>query len=296
MENLLHRGLAKKYRKTEGNLPVLKGRLDFGQNILRNLIHQEHFYTHHQIYDQDHLINQIIFRALTILNRITTSPFVNDRLARIRLDFPCVKQVNIQALHFDWLTEDRKTIPYREALKISRMIILNYSPDIKGGGDDLLALLFDMNKLWEEYIYRMVVKSKTDDIEVGFQNTRTFWQSKTVAKAIRPDLVIKKGEETYIIDTKWKVIDSLKPDDDDLKQIFSYNLYWKSYHSILLYPSTGKSTDSIHGKYKEGFAREHGCTLAFVEVLNAAGGLNKQCGESILNRLNTLKGGILQDP
>lgn len=289
VEILLHRGLIKKYRKTEGNLPVLKGRLNFNQNIQHNLIHQEHFYTHHQAYDQDHLINQILFRALTILNRITTSPFINDRLTRIRLDFPEVKQVNIKALHFDRLTEDRKAVHYREALKIARMIILNYSPDIKGGGEDLLALLFDMNMLWEEYIYRMILKSKTDDVEVGFQNTKTFWQSKSVSKSIRPDLVIKKGEETYIIDTKWKVIDSLKPDDDDLKQIFSYNLYWKSYHSILLYPSTGKSADSIQGTYKEGFAKEHGCTLAFVEVLNETGGMNTQCGKSILNRLIRLR-------
>lgn len=286
VENLLHRGLVKKYRKAEGNLPVLKGRLNFGQNIQHNLIHQEHFYTHHQVYDQDHLINQILFRALSILNRITTSPFINDRLARIRLDFPGVKQVNIQAFHFDRLTEDRKTIHYREALKIARMIILNFSPDIKGGSEDLLALLFDMNALWEEYIYRMLVKSKADEVDVVFQNSKTFWQSDKVYKTIRPDLVIKKGEETYIIDTKWKVIDSLKPDDDDLKQIFSYNLYWKSYHSILLYPSTSKSTESIQGKYKEGLAKEHGCTLAFVEVLNETGGLNKHCGESILDLLD----------
>lgn len=289
VENLLHHGLLRKYRKEKGNLPVLKGRLDFGQNIQRNFIHQEHFYTHHQVYDQDHLINQILFRALTILSRITTSPFISDRLARIRLDFPEVKHVDIQPLHFDRLTEDRKNIHYREALKIARMIILNYSPDIKGGGEDLLALLFDMNKLWEEYIYRTVLKSKTDQIQVRFQNSKTFWHSKMFSKTIRPDLVIEKGGETYIIDTKWKVIDSLKPDDDDLKQIFSYNLYWKSYHGMLLYPSTGGSINSIQGTYKEGFAREHGCTLAFVKVLDEAGRLNKQCGESILSMLDAHK-------
>lgn len=285
VENLLHRGLVKKYRKAEGNLSVLKGRIDFNQNIQRNLIHQEHFYTHHQVYDQDHLINQILFRALTILNRMRTSSYLNDRLARMMLDLPEIKQINIQAFHFDLITEDRKNIHYREALKIARMIILNFAPDIKGGAEDFLALLFDMNKLWEEYIYRMIVKCKTDDIEVGFQNTKTFWQSDALSRSICPDLVIKKGNEAYIVDTKWKVIDSLKPDDEDLKQIFSYNLYWKSYHSMLLYPSTTKALESIQGKYKEGLTKEHGCTLAFVDILDEAGGLNKDCGQSILRLL-----------
>ena len=290
VEKLLHQGLSKKYRKTEGNLPVLKGRLNFSNNIQQNLIHQERFYTHHQVYDQDHLINQILLRALVILNQITTSPFIKDRLARVNLDFPEIKQVKIQAHHFNQFTESRKTAHYHEALKIARMIILNYSPDIKGGREDMLALLFDMNKLWEEYIYRILMRSKTEDTTISFQNSQIFWRTSTFKKTIRPDLVITKGEgeekETFIIDTKWKVIDSTKPDDDDLKQIFAYNLYWKSYHSILLYPATAVSSKSVRGNYHKGLDQEHGCTLAFVDVLDGNGMLNKDCGTEIIKKLN----------
>lgn len=286
VENLLHRGLIKKYRKSEGNLSVLKGALNFNKNIQQNLIHQERFYTNHQVYDQDHLINQIVFRALVILDQITTSPFIKDRLARVQLDFPEIKHIKIQEHHFNQLTENRKSVHYAEAIKISKMIILNYSPDIKSGHENMLALLFDMNKLWEEYIYRILVREeKEHGIKVNFQNSKTFWQSDKVSKTIRPDLVIKKGEDIFIIDTKWKVIDSLKPDDDDLKQIFSYNLYWRSYHSVLLYPSTNRNSQAVYGKYKEGFVEEHGCTLAFVDVLDESGALNKNCATSIQNLL-----------
>ena len=288
VESLLHRGLAKKYRDTKGNLPVLKGRLAFSKNIQQNLIHQERFYTHHQIYDQDHLINQILLRALVILNQITTSPFIIDRLARIKLDFPEIEHVKIQPHHFDQLTENRKTSHYREAIKIARMIILNYSPDIKRGEEDMLALLFDMNKLWEEYIYRMLLRNKEEDTTISFQNAQTFWKTDTYKKTIRPDLVIKKGAETFIIDTKWKVIDSTKPDDDDLKQIFAYNLYWESYHSILLYPTVVINSNSVSGKYYKGLNNNHRCTLAFVEVLDKAGRLNKECAHDILKFLRPI--------
>jgi 5-methylcytosine-specific restriction enzyme subunit McrC len=285
VENLLHRGLIKKYRKSEGNLSVLKGALNFNKNIQQNLIHQERFYTNHQVYDQDHLINQIVFRALVILDQITTSLFIKDRLARVQLDFPEIKHIKIQEHHFNQLTENRKSVHYAEAVKISKMIILNYSPDIKSGHENMLALLFDMNKLWEEYIYRMLVRNKEEGTTVSFQNSQTFWQTKTYRKTIRPDLVITKGDETYIIDTKWKVIDSTKPDDDDLKQIFAYNLYWKSYNSILLYPTTAISSKSVSGDYHKGLDKEHGCTLAFVEVLDTSGALNKKCGEQVYSLL-----------
>ena len=286
VEKLLHQGLIKKYRKTEGNLLALKGRLNFSRNIQQNLIHQERFYTHHQMYDQNHLINQILLRALVILNRITTSPFIKDKLARIELDFPEIKQVNIQTHHFDQLTENRKTTHYHEAIKIAKMIIQNYSPDIKGGSDDMLALIFDMNKLWEEYIYRVLMRDKQEGVKVSFQNSKSFWETKEFKKTIRPDLVVSKNSEIFIIDTKWKVIDTKYPDDGDLKQIFTYNLYWKSLHSVLLYPRAKQNLESLYGKYKEGLDDEHGCTLAFVDVLSSDGRLNKDCAKQIFEQLD----------
>jgi 5-methylcytosine-specific restriction endonuclease McrBC regulatory subunit McrC len=56
------------------------------------------------------------------------------------------------------------------------MIILNYSPDLINGGEHMLALLFDMNKLWEEYVFRMLLRSKRDDILVSSQNKQKFWE------------------------------------------------------------------------------------------------------------------------
>jgi 5-methylcytosine-specific restriction enzyme subunit McrC len=285
VESLLHRGLIKKYRKNSGNLTVLKGQLDFGKNIQQNLIHQERFYTSHEVYDQDHLINQILLRALVVLDQITTSPFIKDRLSRIQLDFPNVKNIFIQAHHFDQLSESRKSVHYAEAIKIAKMIILNYSPDIQQGNDNMLALLFDMNKLWEEYIYRVLSRNKQEGLTINFQNSQIFWKTDSFHKTIRPDLVIRKGEETFVIDTKWKVIDASYPSDDDLKQIFSYNLYWKSYHGILLYPSTVNSSTSVRGFYQKGFDSSHACTLAFINVLDEQGVLNKHSAKEILGYL-----------
>ena len=282
---LLNRGLIKQYRKQSGNVLALKGRLEFSKNIQHNLVHKERFYTNHQVYDYSHLINQIVLKALLTLKNISNNIFIKDRIERVLSCFPEVKEINITKSHFDKLTTNRKTTDYQEAIKIAKMILLNYSPDIKGGGENMLALLFDMNMLWEEYVYRMLTKIQTDTLKVKFQNRKQFWEK----KLIKPDIVIEKTEvdksiSTYVIDTKWKIIDPKKPGDNDLKQMYAYNMYWNASKSMLLYPTSVDLTTDF-GSFHKGRTEENQCKLGFIKVMEN-NTLNTAIGEDILNFLD----------
>lgn len=285
VSTLLHKGLIKKYHHVSKNTSVLKGKIEFARNIQQNLIHKERIYTTHQVYDYENTINQILLKGLTILSKIVSSPVLKDRVARIKLDFPEIKEIPINKNHFDQLIESRKTVPYNEAIKISKMIILNYSPDIKNGQENMLALLFDMNKLWEEYVYRMLQKGKPDNYKVEFQNSQKFWESKT----IRPDIVVTKTdsdqEEKFVIDTKWKVIDYRNPSDDDLKQMYAYNIYWNAGKSMLLYPKIQDYPEKF-GTFHKGKADGNACKLGFINVLDDTGKLDFNIGKIIIEKLN----------
>jgi len=289
VESLLRTGLVKKYRRDSSNVLALKGRLDFNKNIQQNLIHQERFYTEHQVYDYENLANQIILKGLSILGDLTYNSQLKDRIARLRVNFPEIKEIPIQKLHFDKVKENRKTVAYTRALQIAKMIILNYSPDIRSGQENMLTLLFDMNKLWEEYVYRMLLRAKVDNLTVSFQNQQLFWEGRT----IRPDLVlIRKNanneEETFVIDTKWKVLDATKPkpSDNDLKQMYVYNLYWNAKRSMLLYPNS-IGIDEKFGNYWKGreSSEVNQCKVGFVNVLNELGYLDFEIGIKILNKI-----------
>ncbi len=286
VNGLLRRGLIKKYRKNNGQVKALKGRLNFSKQIQQNLVHQERFYTCHEVYDYEHLHNQILVKALSVLAIVSNNVVIIDRINRIKLDFPEIKELEITKAHFDQLRENRKTEPYKTAIKIARMIILNYSPDIKSGGENMLALLFDMNQLWEEYIYRMLMRVKSKEYSVSFQNSKKFWENKT----IRPDLVVHRKyadgtSEKYIIDTKWKIIDEKHPSDDDLKQMFAYNLYWNAGKSMLLYPSTNNHIESF-GTFHKTLLHENKCKLGFVHILDDNGLLDMNIGKVILSKLD----------
>jgi 5-methylcytosine-specific restriction enzyme subunit McrC len=286
VSQLLQHGLIKKYNKNSGNVTALKGQINFGKNIQQNLIRQERFYTNHQVYDYDHLINQILFKALQVLKTITSSNYLIDSVNRILSNFPEVDTIQINKTHFDKLTTNRKSVSYNEALKIAKMILLNYSPDIKGGDENMLALLFDMNKLWEEYIYRMLLKVDDPSIKVSFQNRDEFWEN----KIIKPDIVVTKNEiindkvirKEYIIDTKWKIIDPTEPGDTDLKQMFAYNMYWNAEKSMLLYPSS-KVLITDFGKFHKGRQTDNLCKLGFVKVIDSKGNLDLKIGEVVMN-------------
>lgn len=284
VSKLLRQGLIKKYHYNSSNTNALKGRILFNKNIQQNLIHQERFFNTHQVYDYEHIINQILLKALQILSKIATNTHIKDRLARVKLVFPELKEIEITKTHFDNLKESRKTVPYHDALKIAKMIILNYSPDIRNGKENMLALLFDMNKLWEEYVYRMLLRTNDKNYTIGFQNSKRFWENKT----IQPDLVVTKSfegnTEIFVIDTKWKVIDYRNPSDNDLKQMFAYNIYWDAGKSILLYPKTVDYPESF-GTYHKGRENGNACKLGFINVLDNMGKLDLKIGYVILEKL-----------
>ncbi|MDQ6608915.1 MAG: McrC family protein, partial [Bacteroidota bacterium] len=148
---------------------------------------------------------------------------------------------------------------------------------------NVIAILFDMNKLWEEWVYRRLKKEEVSTgILVQRQQSANFWDSNllTSAKTIRPDIVITTTlKQTIVLDTKWKIVDDLIPGDEDLKQMYIYNLFWDCYRSVLLYPAKGMSHN--HGyyiDYRDGTKQHTKCTVQTISILDDKNGLHADFG------------------
>jgi 5-methylcytosine-specific restriction enzyme subunit McrC len=271
IQKLFHAGLIKRYRKTQGNLLALKGKLLLPQQIRKNIVHHERFYVEYNIYDAQHLIHQILYKALQLISKISGNQIIKANASRILLDFPEMKNVHVKEQTFKRIVKDRKTAPYEQSLLISKMLLLNYRPDITGSGYNVLSILFDMNKLWEEYVYRQIVKLDISLI-VHRQNIFDFWKpEKKDGKSIRPDIVIENHPEgRCVIDTKWKMIEDIYPADSDLQQMFAYAHYVDARRLFLLYP--GKNKSKVPGEYqKEHFVEELkgkvSCSLLLIPLI-----------------------------
>lgn len=269
VEQLVHGGLIKKYRKESANLNTLKGKLDFNKNLKYNVVHKERFFVDYQVYDKDHILHHILYKGLEVIESFPSGTIFQGRINQLKLALPETSKL-FSKHDFDDLHYSRKTESYREAIDIAKLLILNFSPDLQKGRDNMLAILFDMNLLWEDFILRLLKKGLQSDKEYRIQSQarKEFWRSDSGGKIVKPDIVVEKDAQYLVLDTKWKVPHTLKPSDQDLKQMFVYNKLWKAHDSVLLYPKTDnsrlvKGIYSSSGWVKEGLS----CSLDFIDVM-----------------------------
>jgi 5-methylcytosine-specific restriction enzyme subunit McrC len=289
VESLLRKGVIKKYRKQTHNTKALKGKLEFAGHIRHNAIHKERFYTTHQVYDSNHLLHQVLYKALTIVDQFTMGTRLKDLSNRVLLNFPKVDRKTITTQQLNSITLNRKSSSYTGALELARLIILNYSPDISSGKEKMISLLFDMNVLWEEYILKQLQKAcYGSDIEVSSQESKSFWGS----NSLKPDVVLRKGSQTFIIDTKWKRPNKSSASVNDLRQMYAYCRFWNAEKALLLYPGDAKGnhfksylTDDYGLDEEENHSQiKHQCKMGFVSVLEGEE-LDENLGEKVLSLL-----------
>ncbi len=208
----------------------------------------------------------------------------------LQLSFEDTDDIHVTEKTFEKIRFNRNTECYRTALLLAKMIILNYSPDISNGENDILAILFDMNMLFEKFIYFQIKKEEDNFKDCGLsisgQESRSFWQGRRV----RPDIVAEfnkaNEKKRVVLDTKWKVVTGNTPSDDDLKQMYVYNLHFGSPRSILLYPNVGnkntgpkpyENSDTLGNEY------EHFCQMLFVDLFDDDGRKKQDIGKNIID-------------
>jgi 5-methylcytosine-specific restriction enzyme subunit McrC len=247
------------------------------------LVHQERFFTEHQVYDKDHALHQILSAALSVVEEFTRGTYLYDTCKRVQLDFPETSEIKITKKLLDGFKITRKTKAYTKAFEIARLILLNYSPDISSGREKMLALLFDMNKLWEEYVVVKLREALQDsNYTITAQDSKGFWGYNT----LKPDIVIENNnddKDVLIIDTKWKRPGNSSASVQDLRQMYTYNRFWSASKAVLLYP--GAPIENNFEEYlNENDPIQHYCKMAFVSVLDSDGKLDDNLGYNILNQ------------
>jgi 5-methylcytosine-specific restriction enzyme subunit McrC len=293
-DRLYHEGLVKKYRFKESNNLSLKGQLLFAENIRSNLVHAERFYTRSQSYDCNNTFNRILYTTLQAIPKISTIAATHFFSYNLANAFPELMRIAADEKTFINLKYDRKTERYREAMFISQLLLLNFRPDIRGGEQDIIAIMFDMNELWEEYVYRKLKKEESRfNIKVSRQEKDKFWWNAdaNINKHIRPDIVIRSNNQQrkpVIVDTKWKILSEMVPSDEDLKQMYVYNLFWGTSKSVLVYPSASDKVYLNTGKYYHHIYKgqlDTECLVLKINVLDENHSLDKNIGAKLLSKM-----------
>ena len=135
----------------------------------------------------------------------------------------------------------------------------------------------------QEWVGSLRISEDKYSITVHPQQSRNFWQPEQgSSKTIRPDIVVEYSDKIIIIDSKWKNIGDHHPSDEDLKQMFVYNLFWECEKSFLLYPGVTQSSSGKYHSHEINQEMGSSCGVEQVQVLDGDGKLSKNIGKDIV--------------
>lgn len=294
-EQVFRSGLVKHYRSAEGNRPALKGQLLFSQHLNQNLLHKERFFTRHQVYDREHPLNCLLRMALQWTADLAHGAALAARARTLLLLWPELPEVPVPV---DRPILNKKTQHYGPALDLALLVLRAHSPSLQRGRNQALALLFDMNSLFEAYVEILLRRAaKLASCIVHPQKEKRFWAS---IKA-RPDIVVSilptpedpTPTRTCIVDMKWKVPKGGKPTAEDIRQVYAYCHLWGAKHGLLLYPWVSEHQQARHSTYAVSLLTEVSTVITgrtmFAPVLLPSNALNSNLGRNTLKALREFK-------
>lgn len=245
----VHRGLVRRYEGQEGQLAVLRGRLDLGTHLRVNAANPERLYCRFDEFQADNPLNRVFKAALRMLLRVARDLNNQRRLAELLLAFEEITDLPVAALPWHRIGFDRLNERYRPAFRLAELFLKGTAPNVTAGPEVGFSLFFDMNALFEEYIGRIATRVfRPSGIQVALQGPQRFLVMDEAdganAFAMRPDVVgMRDGRAAWIIDTKWK---QLSPDEvregaaqSDMYQMYAYGSSYGCTDVVLLYPHHG---------------------------------------------------------
>lgn len=287
--NIQQEGLVRQYLLHASNQNALRGRLLFNEQLIRNLIRKDRFFTASQNYTRDNVFNQILCKALMIVGKIAGASTLRKEAAMLCLQMEDISEKDFTPYSFSRLKYDRTNERYRDAINLAELIILNYLPDLQGGNRSVLALLFPMEALFESYVASVLKRAALNTpCKISTQRSKHFWRGDQGGlKTIRPDIVVEwkgeSGSRRVVLDTKWKLPNNKLPSDGDLKQMFAYNEYFDAEASNLVYPAM-RSHSVRSGRFVK--AKHGACSMWYIRIIDTESkGINQNLGREMLEEL-----------
>ena len=257
VKDIARKGLRSAYITVEDNIPYYKGKLLVNQHIRHNLTHAERFYCAYDEFHVNRPENRLLKSTLLKLQRISSDFQNQKKIRQLLVYFELVEpSLNYEA-DFSRIVIDRNTRVYEMPLKWAKVFLLGKSFTNFTGKTDAVSLLFPMEKLFESYVARLAETSTALQYwNVTKQDGSKFLFTKPDERFnLRPDIVLKKDNDTIIVDTKWKRLTKDKNKNygisqADMYQMYAYAREFNTPYVCLIYPKT-KDSSLAEGKLYE---------------------------------------------
>lgn len=242
----LKRITPKKYVREEDNLNYLKGKIKFTENIRYNCVNQSKFYCEYDEFSENNILNQLFLFVSTCLYNISNDSYNKKTLKFIINYYSDIKLVRFNRFTAEKINLSRNQKLFKKPFNLAKMFIEKTSVDLSKNKFENITLIWDMNKLFEEFVFEIMKKFEGElGCKLVAQKGRRLLKNDTSKKRNTfVDIMVEKGDgdelERIVLDTKYKkFVSSDDFSNTDVFQVSTYCLLHNAYHAILLYPKYG---------------------------------------------------------
>lgn len=244
----LHRGLPRRYVPHEDDLAALRGRLDVKRQFTVLAASPQRLACRYDELSADIALNQIMKAAVTKLAKVARAPENQRRLAELSFAFADITALPVKALPWHQVVIDRTNRSWAQLLSLAKLLLGDRFQTTSSGDVRGFSLLFEMNKLFEEFVGRSLARALSGTgFEVRLQGPRGYvladLETGQNRFATKPDITIaERGAPVLVIDTKWKRLKGAIDDPKygvgqaDVYQMMAYAHVYRCERLLLLYP------------------------------------------------------------
>ena len=257
LQAALRKGLYKEYQRFSHNDSHVKGVIDVGNHLKKNLPFTGNVAYKTREFTFDNPIMQLIRHTIEfiknqksigrgVLENLSTSRENVAEIVRVTPTYKLADRAKIIRMN---QTKPLRHAYFREYRKLQELCLMILNREEHGLGyqeQNIHGILFDVAWLWEEYVHTLLPKEfihprnkdKTDGISV-FSNRE---------RKVFPDFYHK--ELKIVLDAKYKKLELTEKgiNREDLFQLISYSYILKAEQAGLVFPSKEKVVDNEIGK------------------------------------------------
>ena len=255
LSKLIQKGIKSDYVQKEENLKFLKGKLKISEQIKQNSVHKERFFVQYEEFNSDRIENRLIKTTLEYLYKKSKSNKNQQRIREFLFVFDEIKISHNIKTDFEKVKLNRQMKDYEQVLLWCKTFLLENSFSPYKGNDIAFALLFDMNLLFESYVYDYLRKNgKFENIKNQDKKHHLAYENQNGKFALKPDIVIDEGK--IIVDTKWKSLSLEKSNQgisqSDMYQLYAYGTKYENCEKLyLIYPKDEVERGNLYHYYED---------------------------------------------
>lgn len=246
---LFNREIHRSYQQYEENMQFIKGRILFTQTIKENMLRKHIHSVSYEEFSINNPLNRIIKTTMLRLLSQTKISFNKKALKLALIHLEEVEPIRLYPGIFSKVKFNRLNQNYLPLFNMAKMFYYNRQPGQSEGDELTFTFLVPLNRLFEQYIFKLLQNSKISSVE-GYEVCHHKPQKYLAYRAdhnnkpiflLEPDITISRdGRMKAILDAKYKnpiINDNVSVLPSDIYQMLAYATAYHCPNISLVYPA-----------------------------------------------------------